>query len=110
MKSYQDARRQIAKLYKSPRWLKLKAEQLRKSPHCVCRIHAGQQVRADVVDHIVKHYGDQAIFFDPTNLQSLAKGCHDSWKQRLERSGVDYIGGWDERGYPLDPKHHWNHG
>lgn len=47
------------------------------------------------------------LFFDAANLQSLAKQCHDSWKQALERSGRDQIRGCDERGQPLDPEHPW---
>jgi 5-methylcytosine-specific restriction enzyme A len=60
-----------------------------------------------VVDHKLPHRGDSKLFFDASNLQSLAKQCHDSWKQALERSGTDVIQGCDERGLPLDPKHHW---
>lgn len=70
-------------------------------------MHAGRTARAEVVDHKIAHRGDSALFFDATNLQSLAKQCHDSWKQALERSGKDEIRGGDETGQPLDPKHHW---
>lgn len=65
-------------------------------------------VRATVADHKIPHRGDIHLFFSASNIQSLTKGCHDSWKQALERSGVDLISGCDERGNPLDPKHHWN--
>lgn len=46
------------------------------------------------------------LFFDGTNLQSLCKLCHDSAKQREEKSGV--VVGCDVNGLPIDPNHHWN--
>jgi len=39
---------------------------------------------ASVVDHIVAHRGDQELFWDQSNWQSLCKPCHDSEKQKLE--------------------------
>lgn len=60
-----------------------------------------------MVDHKLPHRGNSALFFDAGNLQSLAKKCHDSWKQALERSGKDFIAGCDELGQPLDPEHPW---
>lgn len=101
------ARRRAGGWYKSKRWKSLRDAQLRKQPLCECRLHAGRTARAEVVDHKIAHRGDSALFFDATNLQSLAKQCHDSWKQALERSGKDEIRGGDETGQPLDPKHHW---
>lgn len=38
-----------------------------------------------VVDHREPHRGNEALFFDPTNLWLLCKACHDGWKQRQER-------------------------
>lgn len=38
-----------------------------------------------VCDHIEPHKGDRAKFFNPKNLQTLCKPCHDSEKQRQER-------------------------
>lgn len=40
-----------------------------------------------VVDHIQPHRGDPELFWDPSNLQAVAKGWHDSEKQRRERAG-----------------------
>ena len=36
------------------------------------------------VDHIKPHRGDEALFWDERNLQTLCKGCHDGAKQREE--------------------------
>lgn len=101
------ARRRAGGWYKSKRWQDLRDRQLYKQPLCECRLHAGRTVKAEVVDHKIPHKGNSALFFDPENLQSLAKQCHDSWKQALERSGKDVIQGCDESGLPLDPEHHW---
>lgn len=38
-----------------------------------------------VADHIVPHRGDERLFWDEGNLQTLCKPCHDSKKQRAER-------------------------
>ena len=44
-------------------------------------------------------------FWDSANWQSLCKTCHDSIKQRMEKSGV--VEGCDVNGIPLDPNHPW---
>jgi 5-methylcytosine-specific restriction protein A len=46
------------------------------------------------------------LFWDQSNWQAMAKECHDSYKQRLEKSGR--VLGADESGVPIDPRHHWN--
>lgn len=71
----------------------------------MCRI-LGKHVRADIVDHIKWHKGDEVLFHDPENLQSLCKACHDKHKQRQERTGK--LVGHGPDGLPLDPNHHWN--
>ncbi|WP_419827673.1 HNH endonuclease [Sphingomonas sp.] len=37
-------------------------------------------------DHREPHRGDEALFWDETNLQCLCKPCHDSVKQREENA------------------------
>ncbi|MEP2204764.1 MAG: HNH endonuclease signature motif containing protein [Tateyamaria sp.] len=39
---------------------------------------------ATVVDHIIPHRGDEALFNDRNNLQSLCTPCHSRYKQRSE--------------------------
>jgi 5-methylcytosine-specific restriction enzyme A len=41
---------------------------------------------ATLVDHIIAHKGDQSLFWDWRNWQSLCTTCHNRHKQRLERS------------------------
>lgn len=41
-----------------------------------------------VVDHIVPHRGDPALFWDETNLRAVSKAWHDSVKQGQEKRGL----------------------
>lgn len=40
-----------------------------------------------VADHKQPHRGDERLFWDENNLQTLCKPCHDSRKQRAEAGG-----------------------
>lgn len=87
------------------RWQKARETFLKQHP--LCRLHAalGHVVLATVVDHIEPHRGDQSKFWNRANWQPLCKACHDSTKQRAEKSGV--LQGCGLSGVPLDPNHHW---
>lgn len=87
-------------------WRKARAVHL--SAHPLCRMHEqlGQTVAASVVDHIAPHRGDQALFWDRENWQSLCKQCHDAHKQAQEASGLLRGAGLDGR--PLDLAHPWH--
>lgn len=101
------------------RWQKAREDWLCANPFCAeCR-KAGRLVRATVVDHIVAHRMAEALasgdaeaiskarrlFWDRANWQPLCKRCHDSYKQRVEKSGEP---GCDASGVPFNPAHHWN--
>ena len=88
------------------KWQKARLAYLRLHPFCVDHARRGFTELATVVDHKIPHRGDMKLFWDSSNWQSLCKLCHDSWKQRLENSGVD--SGCDLDGKPTDPNHHWN--
>ena len=90
------------------RWRKARATYLGEHPTCAECAKAGQVTAATVVDHRVPHRGDLTLFWDSSNWQSLCKPCHNSHKQRLEKSGR--IVGCDESGLPIDPNHHWRRG
>jgi 5-methylcytosine-specific restriction protein A len=47
-----------------------------------------------VCDHIIPHRGDERLFWDETNLQTLCKACHDSIKQREEQATLHQRGVW----------------
>ena len=65
------------KFYKTARWERLRRTQLGANPLCRYCYEREDIVEATVVDHIKKHDGDTTLFWDPCNLQSLCKPCHD---------------------------------
>jgi len=67
------------------RWKKAREAYLRKHPLCLYCEREGRITAATVVDHIVPHRGDKAIFWDSSNWQPLCKACHDSVKAKEER-------------------------
>ncbi|HEY6527263.1 MAG TPA: HNH endonuclease [Cellvibrionaceae bacterium] len=95
----------VKALYNSQAWIKSSKTFLRNNP--LCKFHQQRNLIAEaaVVDHIQPHRGDSKLFWDKTNWQSLCKHCHDSHKQRLEKSGR--VAGCDSNGIPIDPGHHW---
>ena len=74
-------------LYKTGRWQRLRRVHLTSSPLCVMCLEDGRIEPATVVDHIKRHGGDEAKFFDSDNLQSLCSTHHNSVKQSEERTG-----------------------
>lgn len=95
-----------AHLYNRAAWKALRAHHLSANPLCVMCTQAGKTAAATVVDHVIPHKGDEGLFFDARNLQSLCKTHHDSSKQRQESRG--YVMGCDVNGMPIDPNHHWH--
>jgi 5-methylcytosine-specific restriction protein A len=80
-------------------------QQLRKQPLCERCLKEGKIVPATVAHHIKPHKGNEQLFFDPDNLASSCKPCHDGIEQSIERLG--YEKGCDVEGRPLDPCHPW---
>lgn len=87
------------------RWQRARAAYLAQHPLCVMCERSGRITPADVVDHVVPHRGDQTLFWATGNWQPLCRRCHDSVKQRIEKSGRE--AGCDADGMPTDPAHHW---
>ena len=69
-------------------WYRYRAQWLRLHPLCGDRLNGssaqhsycaqqGITVAASVVDHIRPHKGDQMLFRDPDNHQSLCEPCHN---------------------------------
>jgi 5-methylcytosine-specific restriction protein A len=50
-----------------------------------CCAREGRVAIATVTDHIVPHRGDQEMFWNPENHQSLCESCHNA-KSRSERA------------------------
>lgn len=59
------------------RWKKARDGYLAKHPLCVHCEREGRVEAARVVDHIVPHKGDTALFWDSANWQPLCKRHHD---------------------------------
>jgi 5-methylcytosine-specific restriction protein A len=67
------------------KWRLARAGYLAHHPLCVECEKAGRSEPATVVDHVIPHRGDWALFWDSSNWQSLCKPHHDSWKQAQEK-------------------------
>ena len=65
-------------------WRKARKAYLNEHPLCVYCSAKGLVVAATVVDHVIKHRGDQGLFWDRLNWQSLCKDCHDEKTGRGE--------------------------
>ncbi len=59
------------------RWRKARKAFLTRHPLCAECLKNGTLTPATVVDHIVPHRGDHALFWDEQNWQPLCKSCHD---------------------------------
>jgi 5-methylcytosine-specific restriction protein A len=58
------------------RWDKARKTFLGANPLCVHCKAEGRVVAASVVDHVIPHRGDRALFWNPSNLQGLCAPCH----------------------------------
>ncbi|MCB1476619.1 MAG: HNH endonuclease [Rhodobiaceae bacterium] len=81
--------------YKTARWQKLRWSVLVRDLF-TCRMC--KRIEADtsklVADHIKAHRGDEALFWDAENIQTLCKPCHDSAKQQEEQASLTTRGVW----------------
>jgi len=75
--------------YKLPRWRALRLVVFARDLY-TCQWRGCGRTTADtsqlVADHREPHRGDEALFWDIDNLQTLCKPCHDRHKQRAERA------------------------
>lgn len=60
------------------RWQQTRKGWLMRHPLCVECLAQGRTEPATDVDHIVPHRGDQALFWDRDNWQSLCKSHHSA--------------------------------
>lgn len=90
------------------RWQRASKAFLAENPLCKCLecVRESRIREANVVDHDPPHRGDPVKFWDRSTWNPMNKACHDSYKQRFEKSGR--VAGADECGVPLDPRHPWN--
>lgn len=96
----------IEVLKQGSRWQEVREVYLKANPLCVfCKDYLSKLTPATVVDHIEPHRNNSDRFWDQSNWQPLCYHCHNSYKQRHEKSGIY---GCDANGLPLDPSSHWN--
>jgi len=48
----------------------------------------GKYTKATVVDHVIPHRGDEALFWDRSNWRPLCKRCHDQKTRREDQTSV----------------------
>lgn len=75
------------KLYNNRYWVTQRLEHLSENPLCVDCKKNSYDVLAQVVDHIIPHRGDEVLFWDQTNWQSLCKIHHDA---KTRRENLEY--------------------
>ena len=97
-----------AKWYTKPRWRRLRAYMLAQNPLCVACGGA-----AEILDHVQPHRGNEDLFYDPMNLQSMCKSCHDRKTAKYDSNFVKKKKNWSfgkcsTDGLPTDPAHPWN--
>lgn len=86
--------------YKTARWQKLRLRILQRELY-TCRLTRVLLIgkfpapNSPVVDHIIPHRGDEALFWDEDNLQVVSKEYHDSVKQKEEQASLHHRGVWD---------------
>lgn len=106
-----DRGKRVQGWYTSRKWRRLSRECLEANPLCQCPHCTSGNMEpkpATVVDHIKPHKGDRRLFWDVSNLQSLAASCHNGPKQSQECGGHGFMKGCDGKGYPLHPGHRWH--
>lgn len=70
------------------KWQKAREGHLRSHPLCCYCEREGRVTAATVVDHRVPHRGNQDLFWDRSNWQSLCAAHHSRDKQREEQDGT----------------------
>jgi 5-methylcytosine-specific restriction endonuclease McrA len=82
--------------YKTVRWQRLRLRTFlrdRYTCQCGCGQLEGDTSRL-ICDHKIPHRGDERLFWDEANLQTLWKPCHDRDKQRAEQQSLHQRGVW----------------
>jgi 5-methylcytosine-specific restriction endonuclease McrA len=66
-------------------WHSLRKQQLRKQSMCGRCLSRGKLSSASGAHHKTAHKGNALLFFDPANLASSCKPCHDIDEAQVER-------------------------
>lgn len=70
------------------KWQKARERFLAKHPLCAHCQREGKVAAATDVDHVIPHRGDQALFWDESNWQSLCHPCHSAKTQEETAQGL----------------------
>lgn len=86
--------------YKTRRWAELKqAVHVRDNYTCqrTGELCSGRypEPNSPVANHKVAHRGDEALFWDINNIETVTKAVHDGLIQREEQATRHTIGVWD---------------
>lgn len=84
------------------KWRVAKGKFIAKHPICRMCLDAGRTEPARVVDHVVPHKGNAALFWDRSNWQALCFNCHNQHKQRQERLDELAANACRIDGYPVN--------
>ena len=82
--------------YKLARWQRLRLKVFLRDCYtcqCGCGVIEGD-TRLLVADHKIPHRGDERLFWDEDNVQTMLKACHDSKKQKEEQATLHHRGVW----------------
>lgn len=79
-----DPRESAAKRGYNAKWQKARIAYLQKNPLCVDCQAEGRIVSARIVDHIIPHKGDEKLFWDQDNWQSLCQSHHSKKTARSD--------------------------
>lgn len=83
--------------YKTARWQKLRQAVFLRDRY-TCQMPDCGRIEGDtsklICDHVKPHRGDERLFWDEANLQTVCKPCHDSVKQAEEQATLHQRGVW----------------
>lgn len=94
-----DSKRPWLPWYGLARWKRLRAAQLMAQPLCQLCLDVECVTEATVADHVKPHRGDEMLFWDAGNLQSLCASCHSRHKQAEEHGRT--VVRFDASGWPI---------
>lgn len=73
--------------YYTDDWKKLRSSHRKREPRCRTCGGPGQ-----ITDHVIEHRGNRELFFNPTNLQTLCRACHNTKTALARRERDDKAG------------------
>jgi hypothetical protein len=91
------------RLYDGVRWRRVAKMFLDQNPLCAPCLKSHRETPATIVHHKIEHKGDETLFWDWDNLESVCASCHSGHIRVSEHVG--YSQSCDADGWPIDPRH-----